>query len=271
MKNIKFGLSQFDNYSYPTTYFCALCSLLSVPCEKYLFHFTLQGQSSTLVIRHSFKIQHQWLLTCCLEKVHSHLLHNPTVVQPHPHGFHGKPTGNHKQARRLSFNSSCMIKTCCDTSRKIHLVHDPSLGQHALSSSSAPFLQLGAMVLENIFFPPTSKNKTPPLVLPCAQYSGLRYDHRVMKKQMLALEKPVWREKTRLTRIEVQAVATSNSGRASFSTPWSRRRQKQPLLAGCRAWKSPISSSQTSRFSSRGSNFLFHLPKGQGSKQTTSS
>ena len=179
-------------------------------------------------------IQQQWLLTCCLEKVHSHLLHNPTVVQPHPHGFHGKPTGNHKQARCLSFNSSCMIKTCCDTSRKIHLVHDGSLGQHALSNSSAPFLQLGAMVLENIYFPPTSQNKTIPLALLCAQYSRLRYDHRFMKKQRLALEKPVWREKTRLTRTEVQAVATSkawhNSGRASFSTPRSRRRQKEQGL-----------------------------------------
>ena len=143
--------------------------------------------------------------------MHSHLLHNPTVVQPHPHGFHGKPTGNHKQARCLSFNSSCMIKRYCDTSRKINLVHDGSLGQHALSSSSAPFLQLGAMILENIYFPPTSQNKTPPLVLLCAQYSGLRYDHSFMKKQMFALKKPVWREKTRLTRREVRAVATYKS------------------------------------------------------------
>ena len=222
--------------------------------------YTLFGSARKCALRSQrVKIQHQWLLTCCLEKVHSHLLHNPTVVQPHPHGFHGKPTGNHKQARRLSFNSSCMIKTCCDTSRKIHLVHDPSLGQHALSSSPAPFLQLGAMVLENIFFPPTSQKKTPPFVLLCAQYSGLRYDHRVMKKQMLALKKPVWREKTRMTRTEILAVATSkawhNSGRASFSTPWSRRRRKEPLLTGCRAWKSPIRSSETSRFSSRASNF----------------
>ena len=154
-----------------------------MPCDKYISHFTLQGQSSTLVIQHSFKIQHQCLLTCCLEKVHSHLLHNPTVVQPHPHGFHGKPTGNQKQARCLSFNSSCMIKRYCDTSRKINLVHDGSLGQHALLSSSAPFFRLGITVLENIYFPPTSQNKTPPLVLLCAQYSGLRYDHRFMKNR----------------------------------------------------------------------------------------
>ena len=155
---------------------------------------------------------------------------------------------------------------------KIHLVHDGSLGQHALSSSSASFLQLGAMVLKNIYFPPTSQNKALPLVLLCAQYSALKYDHRVMKKQMLALKKPVWREKTRMTRTEILAVATSkawhNSGRASFSTPLSRRRQKEPLLAGCRAWKRPILSSGTSRFSSRASNSLkIHLPKGQGSKQ----
>ena len=58
MKNVEFGLSQFDN-SYPTTYFCALFSLLSVSCDKYIFHFTLPGQSSTLVIRQSFKIQQQ--------------------------------------------------------------------------------------------------------------------------------------------------------------------------------------------------------------------
>ena len=58
MKNVEFGLRQFDN-SYPTTYFCALCSLLSVSCYKYIFHFTLQGQSSTLVIRQLFKIQQQ--------------------------------------------------------------------------------------------------------------------------------------------------------------------------------------------------------------------
>lgn len=58
MKNVEFGLRQFDN-SYPTTYFCALCSLLSVSCYKYIFHFTLQGQSSTLVIRQLLKIQQQ--------------------------------------------------------------------------------------------------------------------------------------------------------------------------------------------------------------------
>ena len=42
-------------------------------------------------------------------------------------------------------------------------------------------------------------------------------------KRTLALEKPVWREKTRLTSPEVRAAVASkswrNSGRASFSPP----------------------------------------------------
>ena len=44
-----------------------------------------------------------------------------------------------------------------------------------------------------------------------------------VKKRTLALKKPVWREKTRLTSPEVRAAAASNSwrdsGRAYFSPP----------------------------------------------------
>ena len=44
-----------------------------------------------------------------------------------------------------------------------------------------------------------------------------------VKKRTLALEKPVWREKTRLTSPEVRAAAASkswrDSGRAYFSPP----------------------------------------------------
>ena len=47
------------------------------------------------------------------------------------------------------------------------------------------------------------------------------YDHRFINKRMLALEKPVWRERTRLTSPEVWAAATSkvwrDSGKFSFS------------------------------------------------------
>ena len=219
-----------------------------MPCDKYIFHFTLQVQSSTLVVQHSLKIQHQWLLTCCLEKVHSHLLHNPTAVQPHPHDFHGKPTGNHKQARCLSFNSSCMIKTCCD-SRKIHLVHDGSLGHHALSSPSVPFLQLGDS--RKCLFSTHKSEYNTRLVLPCAQYSGLRYDHRVMKKKMLALKnqfderKQDWLEqKFRLWRLQIQAEPL-------FLLPDQEEDKRRLCLQGAGLEKVP---SGTSRFSSRASN-----------------
>ena len=37
---------------------------------------------------------------------------------------------------------------------------------------------------------------------PCVCYNGLSYDHRLINKRMLALEKPVWREKTRLTIVQ---------------------------------------------------------------------
>ena len=40
--------------------------------------------------------------------------------------------------------------------------------------------------------------------LPCAWYSGLSYD-QFLKKRMLALGKPVWRGKTRLTSLDVRA------------------------------------------------------------------
>ena len=45
------------------------------------------------------------------------------------------------------------------------------------------------------------------------QYSGLTDDHRVINKQMLALEKQVWQEKTRLTSSEVLAAAYSKAWR----------------------------------------------------------
>ena len=67
--------------------------------------------------------------------------------------------------------------------------------------------------------------------------AGLGYDHRFINKRMLALEKHVWQERTRLTNPEVWAAATSkvwhDSGRACFSPPQSQsRRQKKALLAG---------------------------------------
>ena len=55
--------------------------------------------------------------------------------------------------------------------------------------------------------------------------------------RMLALGKPVWREKTRSKSPEVRVAVTSKSWRDTdrvfFSTPWSRR-QKEALLAGCK-------------------------------------
>ena len=48
-------------------------------------------------------------------------------------------------------------------------------------------------------------------IYPCAWHSGLRYDHHFINKRMLALEKPVWQEKTRLTIPEVRAAATSKT------------------------------------------------------------
>ena len=53
---------------------------------------------------------------------------------------------------------------------------------------------------------------------------------------MFPLEKSVWRERTRLTGPEVGVVVTSkawsDSGRISFSPPWSRT-QKKALFSGC--------------------------------------
>ena len=53
-----------------------------------------------------------------------------------------------------------------------------------------------------------------------AWYSRLSYDQRSINKRMLALEKRVWGEKTRLTSPEVHAAVTSkgwrDSGRSSF-------------------------------------------------------
>ena len=68
-----------------------------------------------------------------------------------------------------------------------------------------------------------------------AWYSRLSYDQRSITKRMLALEKPVWGEKTRLTSPEVHAAVTSkawrDSGRNSFF-PAQSRNQKETLLAG---------------------------------------
>ena len=44
-----------------------------------------------------------------------------------------------------------------------------------------------------------------------AWYSRLSYDQRSITKRMLALEKRVWREKTRLTSPEVHAAVTSKA------------------------------------------------------------
>ena len=58
----------------------------------------------------------------------------------------------------------------------------------------------------------------------------------IFNRQMLSLEKPVWREKTRLTSSEVWAVATSkawrDSGTGSFSSPWQRRSKSGFCLQG---------------------------------------
>ena len=68
-----------------------------------------------------------------------------------------------------------------------------------------------------------------------AWYSRLSYDQRSITKRMLALEKSVWGEKTRLTSPEVHAAVTSkawrDSGRNSFF-PAQSRNQKETLLAG---------------------------------------
>ena len=68
-----------------------------------------------------------------------------------------------------------------------------------------------------------------------AWYSRLSYDQRSITKRMLALEKPVWGEKTRLTSPEVHAAVTSkawrDSGRNSFF-PAQSRNQKETLLVG---------------------------------------
>ena len=54
-------------------------------------------------------------------------------------------------------------------------------------------------------------------------YGRLGYDQRSITKRMLALEKPVWREKTRLTSPEVHAAVTSKAWRDSGSQETKRR------------------------------------------------
>ena len=51
---------------------------------------------------------------------------------------------------------------------------------------------------------------------PCTWYSKLSYDRWFIDKRMLALERPVWREKTRLTSSDVRVAATSKAWRDSW-------------------------------------------------------
>ena len=67
-----------------------------------------------------------------------------------------------------------------------------------------------------------------------AWYSRLSYDQRSITKRMLALEKPVWGEKTRLTSPEVHAAVTQRLDAIQAETLFSRSVKKPKGDSSCR-------------------------------------